>query len=352
MAGHEAKMQPIPGGILMRALALVLISIFVSGAWAASESTTTLPVDETEATPSSSSSSSELKNILRDKHFDEDKRINDLELRADGGSLNRYSTQFIMSYSGSAVNDLSNPQRPNPNNSPGDMRTFASGSANVRYRVSQDVGMNFGTGVVFFAPYQQVAGQDPQHKAGQSNYGVSNPQASIDKNYVVTPEVQSRSQLALYEITDQGYKAGGEWGEAAIRQFFKYNPGHSRVILGFSVEGDWFTYARDYQPKIPSGPGKTSGDGNTSRYYITMIPSFEYKLTDTVNFNTSIGYAEQNFRAAQSWWNWNHPLSTWRVGAGWAITHDIYINPYLNFYMESPAFSTASLNINTVFSIF
>jgi hypothetical protein len=220
--------------------------------------------------------------------------------------------------------------------------------------VNPSVGVNFGTGVIFYAPYQQVTGQDAQHKASQQNYGINNPTVSIDKNYILTPEVQSRSQFILSDITDQGYKAVGEWGEAAVRQYFKYNPGHSRTILGFSIEADWFTYARDYQPKVTSDTGKTliGGDGSASRYYITAIPSFEYKLTDSLNFNTSIGLSEQNFRAAQSWWNWNHPQSTWRVGAGWAITHDIYINPYLNFYMESPSFNTASLNVYTVFSVF
>jgi len=338
----------------MRAVVVILAWFLASGAYAATDdSTSSMKVEDATDTPAPAKTS--IGNILRDKKFEEDKRINDLELRADGGSLNRYSTQFVLSYSGSAVNDLSNPQRPNPNQSPGDMRTYASGSANVRYRVNNDVGVNFGTGVMFYAPYQQVTGQDPQHKANQQNYGVSNPGASIDKNYVLGPEVQSRSTFALYDITDQGYKAGGEWGEAAVRQYLKYNPGHSRVILGFSVEGDWFTYARDYQANnIYDSHHQVvfPKDGKTSRYYLTAIPSFEYKLVDSLNFNTSIGYSQQNFRSDPSWWNWNHPLSTWRVGVGWAITHDIYINPYLNFFMESPAFNTASLNVNTVFSIF
>jgi len=39
---------------------------------------------------------------------------------------------------------------------------------------------------------------------------------------------------------------------------------------------------------------------------------------------------------------WAHQLSTWRVGVGWAITHDVYFNPYVNFYAEAPAFNTAN----------
>jgi len=338
----------------MRALVIVLAFFMGSGAWAATETTTTtLPAEDAGAAPSSSSSA--VKGALRDKHFDEDKRISDLELRANGGSLNRYSTQFIMSYSGSAVNDLSNAQRPNPNNSVGDMRTYMSGSANVRYRVTESVGVNVGTGVTFYAPYQQLTGKDAQHKANQKNYGVNNPTVTLDKNYIITSEIQSRTQVGLVDITDQGYKSTGEWGEGLVRQYFKYNPGHSRVILGFSVEADWFTYARDYQAtaiKDQKGSTVFPADGRANRYYLTAIPSFEYKLTDNLNFNTSIGYSEQNFRQDKSWWNWNHPQSTWRVGVGWAVAHDIYINPYLNFFMESPSFNTASLNISSVFSIF
>ena len=88
------------------------------------------------------------------------------------------------------------------------------------------------------------------------------------------------------------------------------------------------------------------------QYYLNFIPSLEYKLTSSVNFNTSAGYPYQNLRSDNAWWRWSHPLTTWRVGFGWAITRDIYINPYVNFFMESPAFNTASASFNTTFSIF
>ena len=337
----------------MRGFVVLFASICVSHAFAATEGTTTLslpdqPQAESPIPPEQQNSDSKIKNILRDKKFEEDKRITDLELRANAGSLSRYSTQFFLGYSGSAVNDLSEPNRPNPDNRPGDNRTFMSGSANVRYRFTPDVAMNFGTGVVFYTPYQAVTGKEVDRPSNKKNYGINNPVVSLDKTYKYG-KTQMRSSGKISSTTDQDYKNRGQWAAVGYSQFFKYTPGDSRLILGMQVALEYFGYARDYAPYVND---KNKGDGTVSKYYLNFIPSVEYKISDSVNFNTSLGYPYQNLRSDPQWVDWNHPLSTWRVGAGWAITREIYVNPYVNFFLETPAFNTASLNFNTTFSVF
>lgn len=328
----------------MRFLVLVLACGYLGSASAAEE---TLSASGTDS-GSVSGSRTKLKDVLGDKKFEENKAINDLELRAQAGSLSRYSLQFSLGYSGPAVNELADPNVPNPDNRPGDHRTSLGGSMGLRYRTTSSTAINLSTGVRLFTPVQAVKGEEVDRKAGTHNYDINNPGISFDGTYAVGP-TQMRSSVRASATTEDYYKGVGQWAAAGYTQAVKYTPLMGRVILGAQLALDYFAYDRDYRTANAKGKG---GDGNVSRYFINFIPSFEYKLTDALNFNTSLGYPYQNLRANSNSYNWSHQLSTWRVGFGWAITHDIYINPYVNFFAESPAFNTASASFNTVFSIF
>jgi hypothetical protein len=320
----------------MRCLALsILLWGMTQMAWAATESVST------STSTGDSEAGREIKNILHDKKFEEDERITDLELRAQAGSRNRYSMQFNLGYAGPPINELNDQNKPNPDNRPGDNRTNLSGTMGLRYRTSVDTGVNFGTGMVWYTPYQAVTGQSVVRPRGRTDFDLHDPLVSFDKTYVVG-KTQMRSSVFAQKTTTQAYVEDGQTAEAGYSQYFKYVPGNSRIILGFQYVMDYFAFVRPF----------VKADGKVSKYYLNFIPSFEYKITDSVNFNTSLGYSYQNLRSDNSWWRWNHQLSTWRLGVGWAITHDIYINPYINFFAEAPAISTASVSFNTVFSIF
>ncbi len=311
-------------------------------------------VAETQTTsvtvaPAKGQSTSGLRKLIGDKKFEENKKITDLELRANAGSRSRYSLQATLGYSGPPVNQLSDANRPNPDNRPGDGRTLLSGSAGFRVRVTPSKAINLSTGIAWFAPYQAVKGEDVNRPANTKNYDIYNPAVSFDNTYVVGA-TQMRSSVQLSATTADAYKNAGQWAGVQIAQAVKYTPLMGRLILGARLQGDYFAYDRDYQAKDTKH--KINGDGNVSRFYFHLIPSVEYKLTDKMNFNTSLGYPYQNLRSKASWWNWDHQLSTWRVGLGWAITPEIYLNPYVNFFAEAPAFNTASMNFSTVFSIF
>ena len=56
------------------------------------------------------------------KKFTEDTRITDIELKAQAGSLSRFSLKFDLSYSGPPVDDLSDPEMPNPDGRIGNAR--------------------------------------------------------------------------------------------------------------------------------------------------------------------------------------------------------------------------------------
>jgi len=332
----------------MRAVVLAVLlgsGVFSWMAFAETEATTAPAVVESQG-----STGLKLKNAIGLKKFEEDKRITDLELKAQGGSLSRYSLKFSLNYDGPAVNELDDADRPNPDNRSGDYRTNLSGNMGLRYRINKATALSFGTGMRWFTPYQAAIGQEVERPRGAKNYDISDPGVGIDRLYLLSG-VQARSSLSYSMVTNDYYEQRGQIATINYGQSLKWVVAQSRVTLGAQISANYFAFARDYQPKVGNGKA-IPGDGKVSKYMFTLIPSLEYKILDNLNFNTSMGYPYNNLRSEPSWWNWTHQLSTVRVGMGWAIRRDIYFNPFVNFFAESPAINTASLNFNTVFSIF
>lgn len=276
------------------------------------------------------------------KRFKEDSRINDLELRAQNGSMSRYSLKFNLGYSGSPINNLADPDRPNPDHRAGDYRTNLSGSAGLRYRIDRESGINLSTGVEWYTPVQAISNKSVRRPKGANNFDSSDPGLSYDRQYMIG-QVQSRSSLFVSMVTDDYYKGLGQTMGVGPGQYFKWVVYQSRLILGAQISGSYYSYDRTYNKLT---------DGKAQRYTLNFIPSVEYKILDNLNFNTSLGYSYANLRMVSNYGTWLHQLTTWRVGVGWAITHDVYVNPYINFFAEQPAFNTASLNLSTIFSIF
>lgn len=284
-------------------------------------------------------SSTHLSNVIQNKKFTEDRRITDNELKAQAGSLSRYSMKFDLSFQGPPVGNLSDASVPNPDRRPVDDRTSLSGYTGLRYRLSPNDAISASTGLKWFTPYQSMTGKDVEKERGAKDYDFTNPQVSYDRTYPLGA-LQLRSTARVALITAKYYTDRGEYASLGGAQSLKWNV--ERWILGMSADVDFYGFNREYQ----------RGDGRVSNYYITMIPSVEYKLTDKLNFKTSVGYSLSNMRMNGSWWLWDPVQPTARSGIGWAVTREIYFNPYLNYFWERPAWRTTSLSFSTVFSIF
>ncbi len=280
--------------------------------------------------------------VLENKKFSEDRRITDIELKAQAGSLSRYSLKFDLSYSGPPVDNLSNPEMPNPDNRARPNRTGLGGYMGGRYRLSSQEALNLSTGLKWFTPYHQIAGERVEKRPTDKDYEIANPQLSYDRTYAWIA-TQFRSSLKVGLTTSDYYQDRGQEWSVGFAQSAKYTVLGSRFVLGGVVDFDLYNFSRDYNPET---------DGRISNYVLSMIPSLEYKLSDTVYLRTSVAYVFNNFRLRQDWWLWDENLVSQRVGLGWAITRDIYFSPYLNFFPERPAIRTTSMSFSTVYSIF
>jgi len=285
---------------------------------------------------------------VKQQKFEEDKRITDIELKAQAGSLSRYSLKMDMSYSGPAVNQLHESDMPNPDGRPRPNRTSLSGYAGLRYRLSPNSAVNASTGFRWYTPFQHIKGEETNKPATEKDYEVTNPGLSYDRTYPFLA-TQMRSSFKSSYVTSDYYLARGQVGSVGYGQGIKYQPGGGRTILGFIADVDYYFFNREYQPRWP---GQRTGDGRISQYYWNFIPSLEYKLTDRFNLRTSVAWSYSNLRSEGSFWKWAEVEPTGRAGFGWAITREIYFNPYLGFYTKNPAIKTTNVAFSTVFSIF
>lgn len=261
---------------------------------------------------------------------DDDKRITDLELRAQAGSRSRYSLKFIFGYSGPQINRLDKEAQPNPNNSPGRHLTNVSGSVGLRYRLSPSEALYLSSGVRAYTPF-----------SGLQDEEINDPSLSYDNTYRLG-SVQGRSSVWTAITTTEDYLRRGQVAASGLSQAFKFRPDNSRWTVGTNLSLSFYHFQRGYE----------QGDGKVSNYYFNFIPSVEYQLRDGLNFNTSVAFPMANLRRSGDWTELTAQLASQRVGLGWAITREIYFNPYIGFYPQRPSWDNASLSFNTIFSIF
>lgn len=281
-----------------------------------------------------SGSSGVLADKIKQKKFEEDSRINDLQIRADAGSLSRYSMKFVMTYAGPEINNLASPNIPNPDNRSNDSRSNVGTILGVKYRLSPNDGLYFSAGLTTYIRAKSTDNQD-----------LTNPTLSYDHTYLFSRSVQAHTTVKTQMITNSYYRPQGETWGAGISQMVKWNVGTSRWVLGGNVEASNYFYNRGYD---------VNSDGpKLADYSFNIIPSIEYKFTSNLNLNTSYSKSIAHYRKTTDPTTFDgSPLWNGRVGIGWAVKHDIYLNPYITFYPEAMSWQYASLGLSSVINVF
>ncbi|MFM6928285.1 MAG: hypothetical protein ACKOX6_07460 [Bdellovibrio sp.] len=311
--------------VLVSALIGLSVSAF------AQTSTLTSPSSATPANDSVQSSTLKTGKIIN-KKFEDDKEITDAKLKADSGSLSRYSMKFSLGYYGPPVGDLSNEMQPNPDGSVGTFETALSGSIGARYRIDSKSTISVGTGVSAVTPVQ-----------GVKRYDTKNPYLSYDRNGRLF-EMQMRNSYGVTYVTNPAYRDIGEYAGVTIDNSLLYNIGTSRVAVGVDTSLGYYFFER--------GPNmKSKKEKNTGRYSLGFFPQVKYNFTDKFSSYTSLSLNFNNPRGEDDLSVlWNKTLSQ-RLGFGYAFTRDIYFAPYFNFYPKSFTADSTTVNFSTTFSI-
>ncbi len=277
----------------------------------------------------STSSTLKVDEVVKNKKFEEDKEITDSRLKADSGSLSRYSLKFSLSYFGPPIGDVANKYQPNPDGSLGVYSTSLGGSISGRYRMDSKSAISVGTGVSALTPFHGVERID-----------VKTPFISYDRNSRIG-NVQMRNSYGASVTTVPNFRDVGQYASLSYDNSLIYNFGTSGFAAGLDTGANVFLYERDYVKK----------DGKASRWVVGFYPQVKYNINDKTNIYTSVAmnFWNPRFRSSEADL-WNKTI-TGRLGMGMAFTRDIYFAPYLNFYPDNPRTETTTVSFSTIFSI-
>ncbi len=295
------------------------------------------------------------KSILENKEFEDTKTLTDPNLRANDGSLSRYSFKESLTYNGPSMGDLSAQNQPNPDKSVGNFAQKITGNTSVNYRLDSTHSLSGGIGLIYSYPF---AGQDQADKllakssSGSSQYSMNNPFVS----YNVASRwdtLQMRNSFMLIDSTQPVYTSLGEVGGLNYYNGLVYGLGTSRTSLTLDTNIYYWAFGRAYNPETRA-QGGDAGSGIVQQYTVSVTPGIKYNFTDSLNAYTSAGLGWINPRDNTGDMTvWLPRSLAMSGGIGWAYRRDIYITPYITTYPLSSheSWSETSLNVSTVFSL-
>lgn len=280
--------------------------------------------------PSENQSATSLSGVLPNKKFQETNEITDAKLKAEAGSLSKYSMKGNLSYYGPTMGDLSAKDQPNPDGSVGTYETALSGTVGIRYRLDSNSSLSGGTGLKVI---------HPMHGAERTD--VQTPYLSYDVTSKSAAGVQMRNSYGVSMVTIPNYVKIGEVGTASYDFSSVYALGESRFSIGLDSNISYYFYNRAYEKK----------DGSASRGGLALYPTLKYSINDRWGFATSTALTWMSPRYRSNETILLPRTASQRVGIGYGYSRTIYVYPYLTVFPTRMAWDSTTMNISTTFSI-
>jgi hypothetical protein len=263
------------------------------------------------------------------RKFRENSEITDAKLKADSGSLSKYSMKLSLSYYGPTLGDLSAKDQPNPDGTIGTYETSLGGAIGVRYRFDSKSSMSVGTGIKAIHPLH-----------GAERFDTQTPYLSYDSTFRLG-DVQMRSSPGVSVTTIPNYREVGQVGSLTYDISSVYNIPETRWAVGLDGNLSLFMYDRDYQPR----------DRKASRGAVQMYPTVKFNYTEKTSLMTSTALSWLSPRYRSNETILLNKTATQRLGLGHAFTRDIYVFPYLTLMPTNMSAETTTFNLSTSLSI-
>lgn len=282
----------------------------------------------------SASSQESRTKLIENKKFEDSHKLTDAKLKADAGSLSQLSVKGSLSYFGPTFGDFKAADQPNPDGSVGSFAQAIKGALSMRYRISPDQTVSAGTGIAIIHPFH-----------GWDRTDANNPFLSYDFSSRYGA-LQMRNSPGLVVTTVPNYTTTGQVGGVSWDNSLVYGFGFSRLALSLDTGVNYWHFSRDYRP----GSIRSGGDGKAQQYSISMYPGAKYNANDKLNIYSSLGFQLFNPREKDLDVLWNRSVSL-RLGAGYALTRDVYIAPYVQGFATNLAWDMMTINMTGVFSV-
>lgn len=242
-----------------------------------------------------------------EKPVDEaDQVITNRRLRADSGSLSKWSASMYFNYQGGSVADPIKRERPNIVSGADALvlQNFV-GEVGVRYRLSALDSLTASTGMFVSTPFhyhQKLTVSDPALKY-----------THLDKIW----GVQSVSTIKPTLITNSQQKALGYEASYLFSQTFMKEVGETGFSYGAGIQALFYTFNNDNQ--------------NLSSSVSGIYPAAEYEINDTFNLRTVFGFQVYEQLRKQDSSTFIKRKVYQSVGLGISVSRDVFLYPNIQY---------------------
>jgi hypothetical protein len=251
-----------------------------------------------------------------------DQVITNRRLRAETGSLSKWSGSLYFNYSGGSVADPLRPNRPNIV-AGADALTLQnfSGDLGVRYRITALDSVTASTGVFMSTPFHTtIDTNNPELKEdfekNKQDVTFSDPALKYTHLDSVLG-LQSVTTLAATLITNPQQTKQGYDAAYTISQTFMKEFGKTGFSLGGSFQWTKYTFAKTNQNLAENLPG--------------FYPAAEYVINDLLNLRTVFGWQVYQQTRAQDHDTYTKRKVYQSVGLGISLSRDVFLYPNIQF---------------------
>lgn len=255
-----------------------------------------------------------------------DETITNRKLRAETGSLSRWSMSSSLNYNGSSVANPLDAARPNITAGK-DVLLLQNltGTVGVRYRLSTFDSLTLQTGFFMTTPFHDriKTKDDEKGRKLKASFERTNRRLNVNDpalRYVHIGKVwgaQSVTSASGTLITNNQLKNDGYASYFDADQTFMYELPNTSLSVGATFYAGAYTLSKN--------------DPDLATYNVAFYPSAEYVINDTFNLRTVFGqwvYQQSKGSNTNTW----EKLKVYQsVGLGISLTRDIFLYPNIQF---------------------
>jgi len=285
-----------------------------------------------------------------------DQVITNKKLRAETGSLSKWSISTTFDYFGGTIEKPGDAVRPDLTAS-GDQPTLASmyGSVGVKYRTSKLTSLTLGIGLSMVTPFNESTKSDDEginsyFKSSDDKLQASNPSLSFSVLNKIGG-VQSVTQIVNSWYTEDFFRDRGNLTSLDFSQTFAYDIGASGLSIGMTFLGGYGFFDKPKNARLKGG--KESIGTLRSNYNIGAYPFVEYVINDTFNIRTTSNvWAYRHVDAETNAWTFKKTPIYQSIGVGISVARDVYLYPNVQFLPENIRSDMTNVAVSSNFNIF
>ena len=277
-----------------------------------------------------------------------DQVITNRMLRAQTGSLSKWSVTTAIGYSAGSVAKPFDPIRPNITASNQNSTSLQNlgGSVGVKYRSSEMSSVTVNGGIRMLTPFQSsYSTTDPQaQKSFDENHGrfdFNNP--AFAYGYIFSGlGGQNFFSIQQTLTTDTGLRQLGYLTNMSVYHAYVYDIPEARVSLTWRWNLTYY-----YFDKVA-----TVDPAKQTIYQVGFNPAVDFNLNDRFNLRTEWSFAYEHTRERSSALSFRANRIAQTVGLGISLSRDVMLYPNVQFLPDDIRADRTNVGISTNINLF